>query len=81
MPARRNGRRGKSVRLYRDKREKREGYMETIAGGEESRYYALSTLPEGVEDMTLTAYAVVLRDGTEIPVDYTLTVCFRRPYV
>lgn len=57
------------------------GGMETIAGGEESRYYALSTLPEGVEDMTLTAYAVVLRDGTEIPVDYTLTVCFRRPYV
>lgn len=56
------------------------GGMETIAGGEESRYYALSTLPEGVEDMTLTAYAVVLRDGTEIPVDYTLTVCFRRPY-
>ncbi len=55
--------------------------METIAGGEESRYYALSTLPEGVEDVTLTAYAVVLRDGTEIPVDYTLTVCFRRPYV
>lgn len=58
-------------------------YDMTINGvtlGGESRYYALSMLPEGVEDMTLTAYAVVLRDGTEIPVDYTLTVCFRRPY-